>query len=198
MRRGIVVFCRLVTRHVVISLTALGLAFLGLGVFGVLPAMAAATAVSGEPVETPIPRLARTMLGVWRREIVRVNAVGLPLLAMALAFGWCQRFAGAPALQAPLLALAFAGLAGAVTAAALAPHAGGGITGLWWALGRLWLERPWLPPLLLVAWILAALSPFVHPLLGLYAAASLAASVSNRLVSRVSAFHSPLGQGVSA
>jgi hypothetical protein len=195
---GIVRLCRIVARHAVISLSALGLTLAGLVLFGVLPALAAAAAVAACPAETPPGRLVRTMGRVWRREIVRANAVGLALLALAAMAAAPLPHTAVSFTRALLLAVAFAGVSGAVTAAALASRTEGGVAALARKLVRAWLERPWMPPLLALAWVLAPLLAFVHPLLALYAAPSLAATATHRLLSRAAptAPLVPLGQGV--
>lgn len=200
MNERIVTVCRLTTRLAVINLTAIGLALAGGVVAGLLPSMAAAHAASSQPLSTPIPRLARGMIGTWKRSLLRVNAVGLPLLLVGvLAIGLLRGVEG-PLLRAPLLAAAIAALAGAITAAALAGLDGGGtVRGLLARLAALWLARPWAPPLLLGIWGLAALAPFLHPLLGLYLMASVAALAGNRLLDRAlttaCVVTPPFGQG---
>jgi len=202
MGRGIVFLCRLTTRTVVINLTTIGLTLAGLVLFGLFPAIAAAHAASARPTTDPIPKLARLMVAVWRREIVRLNAVALPLVAFGVVAALAARGVEAPLLRAAALALLLAGVSGAVCAAALAGGGAGTVLALWRDLGRLWLARPWVPPALALLWLGAFLSPLIHPLLALYLAAALAAGIGARLTRSaeetptVPAPIPPLGQGV--
>jgi len=181
MGRGIVLICRLTTRFVVINLTTIGLTLAGLILFGFAPAIAAAHAASARPMTEPIPKLARLMVAVWRRELFRLNAVALPLIALGVGAAFAARGLEGSLERAVALALLFAGVSGAISAAALAGTRAGTIVGPWRDLGVFWLTRPWAPPALALLWLGAILSPLIHPLLGLYLAAALAANFGVRL-----------------